>query len=145
MTGDGQLSANEAGALGGFVATLVLSAFRVPTAKALPPTADFAANVLGGSPSDHPVAAFALHLSYGVAAGVVYANGWVRRPAEIEDTETAGLLLGGLYGAGLSVFGERVIIPLAVGLDLEPDDRTVFHVSHVIYGLTLGAWVESET
>lgn len=145
VTTGGRLSASEAGVLGGLVASLVLSAFRVPTAKSLPPTADFLADVLGGSASDYPVAAFALHLSYGVAAGVAYAHAWVRRPDGVDDAETAGLVLGGLYGAALSVVGERVVVPRAVGIDLETDDRIVFHVSHVLYGLTLGAWVESES
>jgi len=30
-------------------------------------------------------------------------------------------------------------------LDVEPDDRFAFHVGHVLYGITLGAWIGTRT
>ncbi len=48
-----------------------------------------------------------------------------------------------VYGLALSVFGTRVIFKQLLGEELEPDEGTVFHVAHVIYGLTLGTWMSS--
>ncbi|MFB6129881.1 MAG: hypothetical protein ABEJ28_03560 [Salinigranum sp.] len=57
--------------------------------------------------------------------------------------ERRGTGLGFLYGVLLSLFGVSVVLERLLGMDLEPDERFVFHVSHVVYGLTLGAWFGS--
>jgi hypothetical protein len=36
-----------------------------------------------------------------------------------------------------------VLLEGLLGMDLEPDERWIFHVSHAVYGLTLGSWFGS--
>ena len=59
--------------------------------------------------------------------------------------EVRGVLAGLAYGLLLSAFGERALLVGFLEMDFEPDERFVFHASHVVYGLTLGAWVGSKT
>lgn len=142
------------GCEGGALATLVMTVYRLPVTRSLPPTAEFWARyVSGDSPEDHPVVALLLHFVYGIAAGGLFSlvfseresvpvasgdRGPPSRPGEVSLT-----LYGLLYGVVLSVVGDRLV--LGVLLDLDPDDRFAFHVSHVLYGITLGAWVGTRT
>ena len=142
------------GAKAGLVATLVMTAYRLPVSRSLPPTARFWAKfVSGGEPDDHPVAAIALHLLYGVIGGIAFA---AITPAdapneprdESEKTayrEAIGLVWGGVYGLALSVFGERVMLERLLDMDPEVDERLVFHAGHLVYGLSLGLWFGSRT
>ena len=57
--------------------------------------------------------------------------------------EATGLVVGGVYGLALSVFGERVMLQWFLGMDLDTDESAVFHAGHLVYGLALGAWVGS--
>ncbi len=119
-----------------------MTAYRLPIARSLPPTAKFwATYVGGGEPSDYPVVALFLHLLYGVGGGCVFAA--LARASERPPTEGRGVAAGALFGAILSVFGTRVVLGRLLGMSLEPDESLVFHVSHLIYGLTLGTWVGS--
>ncbi|USZ74835.1 hypothetical protein NGM07_15500 [Halorussus vallis] len=151
------------GAKGGLVATLVMTAYRLPISHALPPTAVFWSKfVAGGDPNDHPVAAIVLHLLYGLGAGVAFGalvptgSGSTASTPQLSSSaaeadeddrearrEAAGLLAGTVYGLVLSVFGERVVLERVLGMSLDADDRLVFHVGHAIYGLTLGTWMGS--
>ena len=135
------------GAEGGLVATLVMTAYRLPISRSLPPTALFWAKyVAGGEASDHPVAGLLLHLLYGVGGGAAF--GPLLSSRQSRDTarrEAVTLLLATGYGIALSIFGERVVLERVLGLDPDADERLVFHVSHVVYGLTLGTWVGSRT
>jgi hypothetical protein len=132
-----------AGLAGGALGTVVMSAFRAPTARSLPPTADFLSRWGGGSPEKYPLASLVLHLLYGVAAGVPLGLAWPRLAAWGGDSERVGLLVGAAYGLVLSVFGERVVVGRLVGMTLDDDESAVFHAGHLVYGLTLGAWVGS--
>lgn len=132
------------GALGGLVATVSMTVFRMPTSKSLPPTARFWATFVGGGePEEYPVVALLLHLVYGIVGGVFFA---LLTPGS-EDSEAVaeskGALLGTVYGVGLSIFGMRVILERVLGTDLDTDERLIFHISHIVYGLTLGTWVGS--
>jgi hypothetical protein len=132
------------GSLGGLVATLSMTVFRLPTSKSLPPTAKFWAKFVGsGDPEDYPITALVLHLLYGVASGVVYA---LLTPGEGDPeaaAEAKSALLGTAFGTALSVFGSRVVLVQVLGVDPDRDELLVFHISHVVYGLTLGTWVGS--
>jgi hypothetical protein len=143
--GVSRLRALLLGARAGLVATVVMTAYRVPISASLPPTAAFWANyVAGGEPSDHPIAGLALHLVYGTAAGALFGATFPRRISGSEVTmERAGALRGTVFGLVLSVFGVRVLLEGLLGMDLEPDERWIFHVSHAVYGLTLGSWFGS--
>jgi hypothetical protein len=141
------------GAKGGLVATLTMTAFRLPVARSLPPTARFWAKfVSGGDPDDNPVAAIALHLLYGIGGGVGFgllAPMAAQNPAddhrETARNEAVGLLTGTLYGVALSVFGERVVLERLLDMDPAADERLVFHAGHLVYGLSLGTWFGSRT
>jgi len=150
-----------AGAEGGFVATLVMTAYRLPVSRSLPPTATLWSRfVAGGRPEDHPVPAVALHLLYGTVAGAVFgllAPLRGREPstepgesvAEASDEtarlEAVGLLVGVGYALALSAFGERALLDRLLDVELDADESLVFHAGHVVYGLSLGTWVGSRT
>jgi hypothetical protein len=142
------------GVQGGALGTLVMTVFRLPVTRSLPPSADFWAQFVGGGrASDHRVAGLLLHLVYGAAAGTVFAAALPSResvetsggrrgpPTPVEHSATGPLAVG--YAVLLAVFGERVL--LAGLLDIAPDDRYAFHAAHLVYGLTLGAWLATRT
>lgn len=132
------------GSLGGIVATVSMTVFRMPTSKSLPPTARFWATYVGsGEPEDYTVTALLLHLLYGVMSGVVFALVTPGSEDAEEVAESKGAILGTIYGIALSVFGMRAILGGLLGTDPDSDERLVFHISHVVYGLTLGTWVGS--
>jgi len=132
------------GSLGGLVATVSMTMFRMPTSKSLPPTARFWATFVGsGDPEEYTLIALVLHLLYGVGGGVVFALLTPGREDAEEVAESKGAVLGTTYGVALSVFGMRAILEGLLDTDPDSDERLVFHVSHIVYGLTLGTWVGS--
>lgn len=139
---------------GGALGTLVMTVFRLPVTRSLPPSADFWAQfVRGGRATDYPVAGLLLHFLYGVTAGALFSavlpskesveTSGGRRGPPTPATRSNGGALAVAYGLVLSVFGERVL--LRDLLDIAPDDRYAFHAGHLIYGLTLGAWLATRT
>ncbi|WP_436930858.1 hypothetical protein [Halosimplex halobium] len=146
---------------GGALATVVMTVYRLPVTRSLPPSAEFWATfVAGGRPQDHPLAALVLHFVYGIGAGGVFGalvSGRASLDRErtrsfLDDSvsgppdrsgEVAVTMAGLLYGVALSVVGERIVLGRLLGT--EPDDRFAFHVGHVRYGVTLGAWVGTRT
>ncbi|NHN57559.1 MULTISPECIES: hypothetical protein [Halorussus] len=157
------------GSKAGLVATLVMTAYRLPVSRSLPPTAEFWAKyVSGGDPDDHPVAAVALHLLYGAVGGAVFGAltpaDSSRASADVSPVEPAvarqsrkdasratasrealGLAWGSLYALGLSIFGERVMLGRLLDEELDADERLVFHAGHLVYGLSLGTLYSSRT
>jgi len=134
------------GAKSGVVATVVMTLFRLPISHSPPPPATLLAKLLGGEPEDHTLGALPLHLIYGVAAGVAYAAASPLDPDESDvRAERRGVIRGAAFGLGLSAFGKRVLLEGLLGMDLDADERFVFHVGHLVYGLTLGAWLGSAT
>lgn len=144
-TGGGHLRGLVTGLGGGVVATVVMSAFREPISKSPPPTAWFWAKfVAGGEPTDHPVAGLLLHVVYGVGGGAAFGALVGDRLGDSEvEREARATLFGLVFGLVLSGFGSTVILKRLLDLDLERHERFVFHVSHVVYGLTLGTWLGS--
>jgi hypothetical protein len=138
------VSAIKYGSIGGLVATLSMTIFRMPTSKSLPPTARFWAKYAGsGEPEEYPTIALALHLLYGIMGGIVFALLTPGSGDAEEVAESKGAVLGTVYGIALSVFGTKVMLERILDLDLDTDERLVFHISHIVYGLTLGTWVGS--
>lgn len=133
------------GVVGGLIATVLMTLYRFPVFRALPPTADFWAKYVGsGGAESHPGTGLALHFLYGGAAGGLFGVGigLVDFRSERErDLGTIGLSLA--YGLVLSVFGTRVVFEHLLDEELEPAEALVFHVGHAIYGLTLGTWMRS--
>lgn len=133
------------GLAGGAVATAVMSAFRIPISRSPPPTAWFWATFVGdGVPGDYVGRGLLLHLLYGTLGGGVFGVLVGPSIAGREVTqERRATLLGAVYGVALSAFGVWVVLDRLLGLELDPDERFVFHVSHLVYGLTLGTWFGS--
>lgn len=133
------------GVRGGFVATVVMTAFRMPISESPPPTGAFWAKfVAGGEPEDHPVPSLVLHVLYGMGAATAFAAWFQGRVTgtDVRD-ERRGIALGTVYGLALSAFGTKVILERLLDMELGPDERLIFHAGHLIYGLTLGAWLGS--
>ena len=125
----------------GLFGTVVMTVFRMPIADSLPPTAAFYAKFVGSGPAeDYPIEGLVLHLIYGMAGGGLYgALPIVDGSGSEADNERRATLAGAAYGLALSVFGDRLILRGVLGMDPKRDERFIFHVGHVIYGLALGA------
>ncbi|MFC6756311.1 MULTISPECIES: hypothetical protein [Haloarcula] len=131
------------GCVGGLVATVVMTVYRIPVFKALPPTAEFWARFVGGGDvEEYFVPGLLLHLLYGVIGGAVY--GILASFVDVDDPvarERLSVLSGVAYGLGLSAFGSRVVFVRLLGRELQSEDALVFHVGHAVYGVTLGTFV----
>jgi hypothetical protein len=145
LTTLGVLRSAGRGVVGGLVATVLMTLYRFPAFRALPPTSEFwAMYVAGGEPEQYPVEGLILHFLYGGAAG-----GLLGLAFSLVDVRTArsrrfgalGLAVG--YSLLLSVFGTRVVFRRLLGEELDDDERMVFHVGHLVYGLSLGTWLQS--
>lgn len=130
---------------GGLFATVVMTAFRLPILRSLPPTANFWSKYVGrGHPEEYTGIGLVLHLVYGAVGGAIF--GLLYATLDLfpgAATETRGVIWGGAYGMALSVFGDRVVLQRALGMPVEEGTETVFHTSHLIYGVALGGWVGS--
>lgn len=133
------------GVIGGLIATALMTLYRFPLFRGLPPTAEFwAMFVRGGQPEQYPVAGLLLHFLYGATAGGVFGLGFSRLTFRTQrDRRLAAIFLSLVYGIVLSVFGSRVLLKRLLDEEVKADERAVFHVGHVIYGLTLGTWMSS--
>lgn len=134
------------GAIGGLLATVTMTIYRLPIARSLPPTEEFWEQYGPGDAEGGPLIALLLHLGYGTGGGIAFGAAFARLVPDFDSDgkrETTSIGLGLLYGGLLSLFGSRVLLSRVLGMDLDPDEVLVFHVSHAIYALTLGTWVGS--
>ncbi len=131
----------------GFVATLIMTAFRLPIMRSLPPSANFWSQyVTGDDPDDHVIVGLALHLGYGIQAGALFGALFALHDAERSiEPEQRGLVWGSVYGMALSAFGSQIMLKRLLGIELDADELALFHAGHLVYGLSLGAWVGSRT
>lgn len=134
------------GAKGGLIATAVMTAYRAPVFRALPPTAEFWATYIGDEGAKaYPLKGLVLHFLYGAAAGSAFGPAFETLDRNVRfDRDVTALVTGLLYGLVLSVVGTRVIFRYVLETDLAEDEWLVFHVGHVVYGLTLGTWLGSQ-
>ncbi|WP_394328367.1 DUF6789 family protein [Natronobacterium texcoconense] len=139
--------ASARGLQAGFVATLIMTAFRLPILRSLPPSANFWAQyVSGDDPEEHPVAGLVLHFVYGMQAGAVFGGLFALQDAERSiEPEQRGLVWGSVYGMALSAFGSQIMLRELLDIRLENDELALFHAGHLVYGIALGAWVGSRT
>jgi len=130
------------GVVSGAFATSVMTVFRTPISRSPPPTARLWARLLGdGGPSEYVGRGLLLHLCYGAGAGGLFgALLGPRLTGSDAERERTATLAGTVYGVLLSGFGVVVLLDRLLGLDLDPHERFVFHVSHVVYGLALGTF-----
>lgn len=141
--GRGRFARVLLGAKGGLIATLVMTAYRLPISRSLPPTANFwATYVGGGDPEEYTVQGLGLHLVYGAVAGGLFGAIVPERgtgPEARREVRDAAWAVA--YSAVLSAFGSRVVLGRVLGMDVESDEALVFHLGHLVYGLTLGTWI----
>ena len=131
------------GAEGGLVATVVMTIFRIPVFRALPPTSEFWGQYVGGGPAEeYTVQGLVLHLFYGTVGGTVLGVlfPYIDRYSPAR-TQVTALLSGVVYGLVLSVFGDRVIFGHLLDRELDDEHAVTFHAAHAVYGLTLGMWL----
>ncbi len=133
------------GLIGGLIASVLMSLYRFPLFRALPPTSEFWATYIGEEePEEYFRVGLVLHLLYGTAAGGVFGLGFSLLDFRTERDRRFGAIALSLgYGLVLSLFGTRVVFERLLDEELEPDEAAVFHVGHVIYGLTVGTWLSS--
>ncbi|MDZ5810905.1 hypothetical protein U4E84_06055 [Halorubrum sp. AD140] len=131
------------GVVGGLLATALMTLYRFPVFRALPPTADFWAKYVGGGDAEaHPATGLLLHFLYGATAGGLFGVGISLVDFRSERERRLGVIgLSTAYGLALSAFGTRFLFPFLLDEELEPDEAVIFHVGHVVYGLTLGTWI----
>ncbi len=129
---------------GGAFATVVMSAFRLPILRSLPPSANFWAKYVGnGHPEEYAGMGIVLHFVYGISFGALFGLLYPRLTLPHSTTEPEGVVWGTIFGLALSVFGERVMLNRVLDTDVQADTKTVFYASHAVYGIALGTWVGS--
>ncbi|ACM56732.1 hypothetical protein [Halorubrum lacusprofundi] len=131
------------GVVGGLIATVLMTLYRFPVFRALPPTADFWAKYVGsGDAEAYPGIGLLLHFLYGGVAGGLFGVGISLLDFRNERERRLGVIgLSLVYSLALSAFGTRVLFRYLLDEELESDETVIFHVGHVIYGLTLGTWI----
>lgn len=131
------------GVVGGLIATVLMTLYRFPVFRALPPTADFWAKYVGGDDAEaHLTVGLVLHFLYGGIAGGLFGVGISLLEFRSERERNLGVIgLALAYGLALSAFGTRFVFRYLLDEEIEADEAVIFHVGHVIYGLTLGTWV----
>ncbi|MFB6353640.1 MAG: hypothetical protein ABEJ92_06095 [Halobacteriales archaeon] len=130
------------GAVGGLVATIVMTVFMMLLGDdSPPPTASFWSKYVGdGQPPDYVMQGMVLHLIYGIVAGAVFA---LAVPIVGVSVATVGsaVLWGLVWGVVLFVFGAAFWMMMVLGMEPEMKMVGMFLVFHLIYGAVLGAWV----
>lgn len=144
MSSDSIRHAVRRGITGGIAGTIAMTVYRAPVFRALPPSAEFWAVLVGGEPDEHVLPGIVLHLWYGVGAGALC--GLLASVVHVFDAGDRSrglpaLALGTVYSLVLSAFGDRVLLRWLLDLELDADETLVFHVGHLVYGLTLGTWL----
>lgn len=131
------------GLVGGFVATIVMTVFMMALGDdSPPPTALFWSKYVGdGDPDEYMMQGMALHLLYGIIAGVVFVVAVPLLGLSIGSMTTAvlyGLAYGVVLFIGAAVFWMNIV------LDLDPEMPMVamFLLFHLIYGAVLGVWLQ---
>lgn len=135
------------GVQAGFVATLIMTAFRLPIMRSLPPSANFWAMYVGsGEAEEYRGIGLVLHLLYGTIGGAMFGGLFALLSAERSiEPEQRGIVWGSVFGMVMSVFGSQVVLNGLLETQLETDELTLFHAGHLVYGIALGAWVGSRT
>lgn len=145
LTTLGLLQSAKRGLVGGLVATVLMTLYRFPVFRALPPTSEFWVRyVAGGEAEQYPVEGLLLHFAYGGVAGGLF--GLAFSPLDVRTERSRRFVAVALavgYSLLLSVFGTRVVFRRLLDEELDDDERLVFHVGHVVYGLSLGTWLQS--
>ncbi|MUV85458.1 hypothetical protein GJ631_02385 [Natronomonas sp. CBA1123] len=132
------------GLVGGLLATIVMTMFMMALGDdSPPPTAQLWAKYVGDGPAEeYMMPGMALHIMYGIGAGVAFVLVVPALGFGLETLLTA-VAFGAAYGIVLTVVG--MILWMRVVLAMEPDPKMMgmFTVFHLVYGVVLGAVVGS--
>ena len=130
-----------AGLVGGVVATIGMTVLMMAMGDGgPPPTAGLVAKFAGGDPDDYAMPGMALHMLYGITAGVVFAVGVPLLGLELASVAVgAGLGLG--YGIVLMIGGMAFWLRTVIGIEPDRDMLTTFGTVHVVYGVVLGTFL----
>jgi hypothetical protein len=131
------------GLVGGLVATTVMTVFMMTLGDdSPPPTALFWSKYVGdGEPDKYMPQGMALHMLYGVIAGVVFVVALPLLGIGIGSMTTAvlfGLAYGFVLFVGAAVFWMTVVLDL----DPKPPMVAMFLFFHLVYGAVLGVWLQ---
>lgn len=130
------------GALGGVVATFVMTvAMMVAGDGSPPPTADLWSKYVGGDPEENKPPAMVLHFVYGTAVASVLA-------VVLSVTGLTSTLInfgsGVAYGVVLFIVGALFWVRLVLGMEPERKQTVMFLMVHFVYGAVLGAWLAAD-
>lgn len=130
------------GALGGLVATFVMTVVMLAVGDdSPPPTADLWSKYVGGEPAENKLPAMLLHFFYGTVVASVLA-------AVLSITGLTNAIInfgsGVAYGVFLFIVGALFWIRLVLGMDPETKQTVMFLMVHFVYGAVLGAWLAAD-
>lgn len=130
-----------AGLVGGFVATIAMTiVMKMMGDGGPPPTASLVAKFAGGAPEDYAMPGMLLHLLYGIVAGGVFAIGVPLVGLSLGSLGTA-VGLGIAYGIVLMLVGMVLWMRMVIGMEPDRSMMMTFATVHVVYGITLGAFL----
>ncbi|MFC7114803.1 hypothetical protein ACFQH2_07235 [Natronoarchaeum sp. GCM10025703] len=130
-----------AGLIGGLVATIVMTVLMSTLGDGgPPPTAGLVAKIAGGDPEEYAMPGMALHLLYGIGAGIVFAFG-VPFVGLSFDSLAVAAGLGLLYGIVLMIGGMMFWMRTVLGMAPDTNMMITFGVVHLVYGVVLGAFL----
>lgn len=127
------------GLVGGLVATLVMTAFMLALGDdSPPPTSLYWSKYVGDDdPDAYRREGMALHMVYGIGAGVVLTA--ALQTAGFGDVAPLTAMGAGLgYGILLFAGGAAFWMKVVLALDPTPEDIGQFLFFHLVYGLVLG-------
>jgi len=128
------------GLAGGIVATVVMTVFMMTLGDdSPPPTALFWSTYVGdGDPDEYVMPGMALHMLYGIGAGVALAAALLATGfGDISILTLVGVGLG--YGVVLFVGAAAFWMNLVLGLNPDKKQVGAFLLFHLVYGGVLGA------
>lgn len=130
------------GLVGGLLATIVMTIFMMALGDdSPPPTAALWAKYVGdGAPDEYMMQGMALHMLYGVGAGVAFAVGVTALGLGVGAGALGGTLLWAVaYGVVLTVVGAAFWMRIVLAMEPEPAMVGMFAMFHLVYALVLGA------
>jgi hypothetical protein len=129
------------GLTGGIVATIVMTiVMMVMGDGGPPPTARLVAKFAGGEPDDHAMPGMALHMAYGIIAGIVFALGVPALGVVAFGSIGPAVAAGFVYGLVLMIGGMVFWMRLVIGMEPDRDMMMTFGTVHIVYGVVLGAF-----
>lgn len=132
------------GLIGGLLATIVMTVFMMTLGDdSPPPTASLWAKYVGDEgPESYMLQGMALHMLYGIGAGVVFALGVTALGLGVGTSAlTTSLLWGVVYALALTIVGAVFWMRVVLAMEPEPAMVGMFAMFHLVYGVVLAVGV----